>query len=120
MSGHKIMAIDDENIVGKMIKANFQPDGYIVETFLNAKPALERLKEEKFDLVITDLKMKDIDGMEVLETIKRESPETKVIMITAFASMDTSIKAFREKADDFFPKPIKIADLKACVKKLLS
>ena len=120
MSGHKIMAIDDENIVGKMIKANFEPDGYVVETFLNAKPALERLREEKFDLVITDLKMKDIDGMEVLKTIKKESPETKVIMITAFASMDTSIEAFRGSADDFFPKPIKIADLKACVKRLLN
>ncbi len=118
-SGYRIMAIDDENIVGKMIKANFEPDGYIVEVFLNAKPALERLNEEEFDLVITDLKMKDIDGMEVLQTIKKESPETKVIMVTAFASMDTSIKAFRGKADDFFAKPIKIADLKACVKKLL-
>lgn len=119
-SGYRIMAIDDENIVGKMIKANFEPDGYIVEVFLNAKPALERLKEEKFDLVITDLKMKDIDGMEVLQTIKKESPEIKVIMVTAFASMETSIKAFRGEADDFFAKPIKIADLKATVKKLLS
>ncbi len=116
---YRIMAIDDENIVGKMIKANFEPDGYIVEVFLNAKPALDRLDEEKFDLVITDLKMKDIDGMEVLQTVKKKYPETKVIMITAFAGMETSIKAFRGKADDFFAKPIKIADLKACVKQLL-
>jgi len=120
MNGYRIMAIDDENIVGKMIKTVFEQDGYIVETFLDAKPALARLKEEKFDVVITDLKMKDIDGMEVLRTIKKESPEIKVIMITAFASMDASIEAFREHADDFFPKPIKIADLKACVKRLLT
>ena len=112
MSGHKIMVIDDENIVGKMIKATFERDGYSVETFLHAKPAFERLKEEKFGVVITDLKMKDIDGMEVLKTIKKESPETKVIMITAFASMDTSIEAFRKSADDFFAKPIKITELK--------
>ncbi len=118
-SGYRIMAIDDENIVGRMIKANFEPDGYTVEVFLAAKPALERLKEEKFDLVITDLKMKDIDGMEVLKTIKEKSPETKVIMITAFASMDTSRKAFSGKADDFFAKPVKISDLKASVKRLL-
>ena len=120
MSGHKIMVIDDENIVGKMIKATFERDGYTVETFLHAKPALERLKEEKFGVVITDLKMKDIDGMEVLKTIKKESPSTKVIMITAFASMDTSIEAFRKSADDFFSKPIKITELKECVMRLLN
>ncbi len=119
MEGKRIMVIDDENIVGKMIKVSFERDGYIVETFVHADPAMKRLSEEKFDLVITDLKMKDIDGMEVLKRIKKESPETKVIMITAYASMDTSIEAFREKADDFFPKPIKISDLKERVATLL-
>jgi DNA-binding NtrC family response regulator len=114
------MVIDDENIVGKMIKSSFGQDGYVVEAFLDAKLAFERLKEEKFDVVITDLKMKDIDGMEVLNTIKKESPEIKVIMITAFASMDAAVEAFRKSADDFFAKPVKIADLKVCVKKLLN
>jgi DNA-binding NtrC family response regulator len=120
MNGYRIMVIDDENIVGKMIKTVFEQDGYAVETFLDAKPALARLKEEKFDVVITDLKMKDIDGMEVLRIIKKELPEVNVIMITAFASMDASIEAFREHVDDFFPKPVKIADLKARVQKLLN
>jgi DNA-binding NtrC family response regulator len=120
MNGHKIMVIDDENIVGKMIKSSFGQDGYVVEAFLEAKPALARLKEEKFDVVITDLKMKDIDGMEVLNTIKRELPEIKVIMITAFASMDAAVEAFRKSVDDFFAKPIKITDLKACVRKLVN
>ena len=120
MNDYRIMVIDDENIVGRMIKTNFEYDGYMVETFLDAKPALTRLKEEKFDLVITDLKMKDIDGMEVLRTIKKDFPEVKVIMITAFASMDASIEAFREHVDDFFPKPVKITDLKDCVAKLLN
>jgi DNA-binding NtrC family response regulator len=120
MNGYRIMVIDDESIVGMMIKTVFEQDGYTVETFLDAKPALERLKEEKFDVVITDLKMKDIDGMEVLRIIKKELPEVKVIMITAFASMDASIGAFREHVDDFFPKPVKITDLKDCIKKLLN
>jgi len=114
------MVIDDENIVGIMIKNSFEQDGYRVEAFLDAKPALARLKEEKFDMVITDLKMKDIDGMEVLNTIKEAYPGIKVIMITAFASMDAAVEAFRKSVDDFFAKPVKIADLKATVKKLLS
>ena len=120
MNGARIMVIDDEKIVGKMIKSTFEQEGYTVETFVDAQPALARLEEEKFAVVITDLKMKNIDGMQVLETIKAGSPETKVIMITAFASMDAAIEALRKKVDDFFPKPIKIKDLKACVKNLLS
>lgn len=119
MNRHKIMVIDDENIVGRMIKSYFEQEEFTVETFLDAKPALERLQEEKFDVVITDLKMKDIDGMKVLNTIKSEYPDIKVIMITAFASLDAAVEAFRKSADDFFAKPIKIADLKASVKKLL-
>ena len=119
MNGHRIMVIDDENIVGKMIKAVLAKDGYIVETFLNAEPALARLQEEKFDLIITDLKMKNIDGMDVLRTVKSQSPEIKVIMITAFASLDAAIEAMRGKVDDFFPKPVKIKDLKKCISRLL-
>ncbi len=120
MPKYRIMVIDDENIVGKMIKASFEHDGYMVETFLNPKPALARLGEERFDVVITDLKMKDMDGMGVLNTIKKESPETKVIMITAFASLDAAVEAFRRNANDFFAKPVKISDLKACVQRLLN
>ena len=64
--------------------------------------------------------MKDIDGMEVLNTITRDYPRIKVIMITAFASMDAAVEAFLKSVDDFFAKPIKMSDLKASVKKLLS
>ena len=120
MDNLRIMVIDDENIVGKMIQSSFEQDGYIVEPFTNPTEALERLKEAEFHMVITDLKMKDIDGMEVLNTIKEEYPQIKVIMITAFASMDTAVEAFRKSVDDFFAKPIKIADLKTTVRRLLS
>jgi DNA-binding NtrC family response regulator len=120
MGSQKIMVIDDENIVCSMTKAVLEQEGYRVETFSSAQPALNRLKEEKFDLIITDLKMKGIDGMEILKTIKTESPGTKVIMITAFASLDAAIEALRGKVDDFFPKPIKFSDLKACIRRLLA
>ncbi len=70
MNSHKIMVIDDEKIVGDMAKLSLEQEGYMVETFLNAEPALKRLQEEKFDVVVTDYKMKGIDGMEVLKTVK--------------------------------------------------
>ena len=116
---NRIMVIDDESIVGKMVKAVLEQDGYKVEAFVNASPALARLTEEKFDLVITDLKMKGVDGMEVLRTVKAQSPDIKVIMITAFANMDAALEAMRGKVDDFFPKPVKLKDLKASIEKLL-
>ncbi len=120
MSGFRVIVIDDERIVGQMIKAAMEPDGYKVETFLNAEPAFARLIEEKFDVVITDLKMKGIDGMDVLRTIKTAYPDIKVIMITAFASLDSAVEAMKSKVDGFFAKPVKIKDLKECVQKLLN
>lgn len=120
MSPYRIMVIDDEKIVGDMAKISLEQEAYMVETFLNAEPALARLKEERFDVVVTDYKMKGIDGMEVLRTVKKLYPETKVIMITAFANLDAAIEALRAEVHDFFPKPVKIKELKASIQRALS
>jgi len=119
MNSHKIMVIDDEKIVGDMAKLSLEQEGYTVETFLSAEPALARLKEEQVDVVVTDYKMKGIDGMEVLRTVKRLYPETKVIMITAFANLDAAIEALRGDVHDFFPKPVKIKELKESIRRAL-
>lgn len=116
----RIMIIDDEKIVGDMAKISLEDEGYEVETFLSAAPALERLKQVNFDVVVTDLKMKGIDGLEVLRTLKQLYPATKVIMITAFANLDVAIEAIRSDVFDFFPKPVKIKELKASIRKALA
>jgi DNA-binding NtrC family response regulator len=120
MERYRIMIIDDEKIVGDMAKMSLEREGYHVETFLNGESALARLKEERFDVVVTDLKMKGIDGMEVLKTVKELYPDTKVIMITAFANLDTAIEALRGDVHDFFPKPVKIKELKVSIERALS
>jgi DNA-binding NtrC family response regulator len=119
MAQSKIMVIDDEKIVGDMAKMSLELEGYAVETFLNAEPALRRLQQEKFDVVVTDYKMKGIDGMEVLRTVRSLYPGTQVIMITAFANLDAAIEALRRDVHDFFPKPVKIKELKASIKRAL-
>jgi DNA-binding NtrC family response regulator len=119
MGEYRIMIIDDEKIVGDMAKMALEKEGFAVETFINAEPALERLKVMGFDVVVTDLKMKGIDGMEVLRRVKNQYPETKVIMITAFANLDTAIEALREDVYDFFPKPVRIKELKASIQRAL-
>jgi DNA-binding NtrC family response regulator len=119
MDKHRVMIIDDEKIVGDMAKIAIENEDCIVETFINAEPALQRLKDERFEVVVTDLKMKGIDGMEVLRRVKNLYPETKVIMITAFANLDTAIEALRGDVFDFFPKPVKIKELKASIHRAL-
>ena len=119
MDKHSIMVIDDEKIVGAMAKRSLEQEGYEVEAFLNGESALVRLEERPFDVVITDFKMKGIDGLEILRTVKRLYPKTVVIMITAFANLDVAIEALRDDVEDFFPKPVKIKDLKASIKKAL-
>jgi len=114
------MVIDDEKIVGDMAKMSLEQAGYVVETFMNAAPALARLKEERFDVVVTDYKMKGIDGMEVLRMVRKLYPEVKVIMITAFANLDAAIEALRADVHDFFPKPVKIKELKASIERALA
>ncbi len=116
----KIMIIDDEKIVGDMARISLEEDGYEVETFLTAAPALERLKEAPFDVVVTDLKMKGIDGLEVLRAVREMSPKTKVIMITAFANLDVAIEAIKGDVFDFFPKPVRIKELKESIRKALA
>jgi len=116
----RIMIIDDEKIVGDMSKLSLEEEGYEVETFLTAAPALERLAAERFDVVVTDLKMKGIDGLEVLRRVKAEHPGTKVIMITAFANLDVAIEAIRGDVFDFFPKPVRIRDLKESIRRALA
>src|SRR5574340_1390789 len=119
MNQYKIMVIDGEKCVGDRAKMSLEQEGYAVETFLSAEPALKRLEEDRFDVVVTDYKMKGIDGMEVLRTVRSLYPGTQVIMITAFANLDTAIEALRRDVHDFFPKPVKLKELKASIKRAL-
>jgi DNA-binding NtrC family response regulator len=119
MNRHRIMVIDDEKIVCDMAKLSLQQEGYVVETFMKAATALKRLEEQKFDVVVTDYRMQDIDGMEVLRTVKSQYPTTQVIMMTAYANLDSALEALRRDVHDFFAKPVKIKDLKASIKRAL-
>jgi DNA-binding NtrC family response regulator len=115
----KIIVIDDEKIVCDMAKKILQAEGYEVETFTDSELALEAIKSHPFDLVITDLKMENVSGMDILKEVNRLYPQTRVIMLTAYATLDATIEAIRERIYDFFPKPVKIDELKKSVKKAL-
>ncbi|MDA8403293.1 MAG: response regulator [Desulfobacteraceae bacterium] len=113
----KIMVIDDENIVGKRLKPALEKTGDIVETFEDGEKALARFNEDPFDIVITDIRMEKIDGIEILERILATSGRTKVIIITGYATVETAREALSKGAFDFIAKPFKPSDLRAVIER---
>ncbi len=113
----RILVLDDEPIVTKRLKPILMQKGYYVETFVKSTEALERFRTHPFDLVITDLKMEGIDGMEFLSEVKGMKPETEVIVITGFATMETAKESFRKGVLDFLAKPFTFGELLAAVSK---
>jgi DNA-binding NtrC family response regulator len=110
-----IMILDDEPIVGKRLKLALKRSPYDVETFEDPRVALERLAERTFDIVITDVVMGDIDGIQVLERVQSTSPRTKVIIMTAYAMMHMARKAMDRGAFDFIAKPFEPAELRELI-----
>jgi DNA-binding NtrC family response regulator len=113
----RIMVIDDENIVGKRLKPALEKNGDIVETFTDARKALERFSEQQFDIVVSDIRMDDIDGLEVLEQVLARSEKTKVIIITGYATVEVAQEALVKGAFDFIAKPFKPNDLRTIIEK---
>ncbi len=113
----KIMVIDDENIVGKRLKPALEKTGDTVETFEDGEKALARFDEQPFDIVVTDIKMEKIDGIEVLEQILVKSSRTKVIIITGYATVEVAREALSKGAFDFIAKPFKPGDLREIIKR---
>jgi len=111
----RIMVIDDENIVGKRLKPALEKTGDIVETFEDGRKALERFDEQPFDIVVTDVRMDEIDGIEVLEQVLARSNRTKVIIITGYATVEVAREALTKGAFDFIAKPFKPNDLRAII-----
>lgn len=113
----RIMVIDDENIVGKRLKPALEKNGDVVETFTDARNALERFSEQEFDIVVSDIRMDDIDGLEVLEQVLARSEKTKVIIITGYATVEVAQEALVKGAFDFIAKPFKPNDLRTIIDK---
>lgn len=111
----KILVVDDEDSVRESLSKILQRSGYAVEKSSNGSNAIKLVKKENFDLVITDLKMQGLDGINVLEKVKKIKPETLVIIITGYASLETAIASIRKGAFDYLVKPFQVEALKLIV-----
>jgi DNA-binding NtrC family response regulator len=112
-----ICIIDDEIVVCKRLQQALTKDRHSVETFTDSRSAIERIDEKRFDIVVTDIRMDDIDGMEVLDRIVEKKDTTKVIMITGYATIEIAREALAKGAFDFISKPFKPQDLRAVIEK---
>ena len=113
----KILLLDDEQIVLKRLKPALEKAGYEVEAFSRSLEASSRIMETEFDIVITDLKMEGLDGMQFLTQVKSRSPATEVIVITGFATMETAKESFKKGVFDFLAKPFKLGEIQEVVAK---
>lgn len=115
----KILVAEDEKNLREVLSIALEEDGHDVTLCENGKIATDALKREIFDIIITDLKMPGVDGISVLKTSKELSPDTVVIMITAFGTIETAIETFKEGAYDYLTKPFNINELRHTINKAL-
>ncbi|MCZ7613579.1 MAG: response regulator [Ignavibacteriaceae bacterium] len=115
----KILVVDDEDIIRESLSYILTKEKYEVTEAANGKVAFDMLKETSFDLVITDLEMPEMKGIELLDEIKKMNLQTSTIVITAYGSMETAIAALRGGASDYILKPVEFDELLIKVKNYL-
>lgn len=116
----KILIVDDEPIVGERLQAALVKDGHVVETFTDPAEALAKLAETSFDIVVCDIRMGEIDGIEVMRRVLRDAPKTKVIMITGYATLELARESLAKGAFDFIAKPFKLGEIRKTIAKAIS
>ncbi len=111
----KVLVVDDDPVVGKSFNRVLSQDkGYVVITAQNAAEALERLREQEYDVVFTDIKMPGMDGVELTERVKASRPWTPVVIITGYASLSNEQRATAAGVSDFMRKPLSPEMIEEC------
>ncbi len=116
----RVLVVDDDRLIREMTRDALVQEAFRVATAATGREALSRLGDEgPFDLVITDLSMREMDGLELLERVKRASPRTEVIVLTGYASLESALQAMRLGAADYLRKPVSPPEIAYCVKRTL-
>lgn len=114
----KILLVDDEDHLQEVLGLLLELDGHQVTTAFSGEQALERAKDKKFDLVITDFKMPGMNGMDVVRTIKKDNPDTAVVMITGYPTEDTEKEAQKLGVDDYIAKPFHMDKMREVIRRV--
>ncbi len=116
----RILVVDDEEIARKNLEHILSKEGYGVVTASHGAEALEKMKTSEFDVIMTDLRMEKVSGMDLLEKTKLRFPDTRVIMITAYASIDSAVEAMKKGAFHYISKPFKLEEVRSVVREALA
>ncbi len=119
MQKPNILVVDDEKDICMALNILLTKEGYTVKMAYNGEEAVERIRQEDFDIVITDVKMEKMDGFQVLNEAQTIAPETSVVMMTAFASVGSAVEAMRAGASDYITKPFINDEIRLTVKRIL-
>ena len=115
----KILIADDEKTIRESLRQVLSEEGYETDTAEDGQEALNKIHDTDYDVVLTDIKMPNVDGMELLEKAAQFSPNTFFIIMTAYASVKTAVDAMREGAYDYLIKPVEFDDVILRVKRLV-
>ncbi|MCF8108003.1 MAG: response regulator [Desulfohalobiaceae bacterium] len=113
----RILVLDDEPIVGDRLKTLLEKDGHQVAVFHDPNRAVEHLEKTTFEIVISDIRMREMDGIQVMNLVFRKSPGTKVILITGYATLELAREALTKGAFDFIAKPFKSKEIRRTIDK---
>ena len=119
MGSTKILIVDDELIMRESLAGWLERDGHAVQTAPSGEDALEMLKESRFDILLVDIKMEGISGLDVLRQVKENDPDVAVVMITAYGSIPTAIEAMKNGAYDYMLKPFDPNELGILIEKII-
>ncbi|HYB40162.1 MAG TPA: sigma-54 dependent transcriptional regulator [Candidatus Methylomirabilis sp.] len=119
MSGHRILVVDDDAEMTAMLARHLETEGMAVVAATGGKAALAALRSQEFDVVVTDLVMEELGGLEVLAAAAHSQPAPRVILMTAFGTLETAIEAIRQGAYDYLTKPFKLAEVTLAVRRAL-
>lgn len=115
----RVLVVDDEKSMCDFLEIMLKKEGYQVRTTTDPREALELVEKEPFHLVLTDVRMPEIDGFQVLRRVKEVQPETLVIMITAYGSPEGAVEAMKQGAYDYITKPFRVDEVKLVIRKAL-
>ncbi|OIP66048.1 MAG: response regulator, partial [Nitrospirae bacterium CG_4_9_14_3_um_filter_53_35] len=114
-----ILIVDDEIHVREGLSEILQQEGFYVETASDGKEAISLSLNKRFDLMISDIKMPEIDGLQLLDEIQKVNPQIRVIMVTAFGDVQTYLKSMQLGAHEYINKPIRIQELKRVISTIM-
>ena len=115
MEYKRILGVDDEPLMRDFLVETLERKKYVVESVGSGSQAIEKIKDDYFDLLITDIRMPEVSGMEVLESVKKYSSETEVVMITAFGTIENAVEAMKLGAYDYITKPFSADEIEIVV-----